>query len=63
MIKLHLFRGFENRRLGITPEMELGHLYSNTGDLAELREAARQLSLNAAWLQRKSDTGFVHYDI
>lgn len=61
MIKLHLFSGFENKRLGITPDMELGHLYSDTGDRGELCEAAASVGLYTGTIQEKE--GLVHFDL
>ena len=61
-VKLHLFSGFENRQRGITPDMELGHLYSDTEDRQELLAAGRQLGLDFKWIQ-KSRTGIEHFDI
>gem|GEM_PF-3340728 len=60
MVKLHLFSGFENSRLGITRDMRLGHLYSDCS-LQELREAAKRLGINPDYLQ--NSRGFYHYDL
>jgi hypothetical protein len=60
MVKLHLFSGFENSRLGITRDMRLGHLYSDSS-LQELKEAAKRLGINPEYLQ--NSRGFYHYDL
>jgi hypothetical protein len=61
-VKLHLFSGFSNPQRGITADMELGHLYSDTEDREELLIAARQLGLATRWLQGR-DTGIIHFDL
>lgn len=61
MVKLHLFSGFENRRLGISSDMEQGHLYSDAGDYIELREAAVfRLGLKEEYMH---NPGFAHFDL
>jgi hypothetical protein len=60
MIKLHLFSGFENQRLGIYRDTPLGHLYSDHGN-DELIEAARLLGIPAGGLQ--NSRGFYHFDL
>jgi len=62
MIKLHVFSGFENRALGITSDMELGHLYDDEEDLAALRRAALKVGLKEQWLQ-SNETGIWHFDV
>jgi hypothetical protein len=61
-VKLHLFKGYQNKKRGISPETEVGYLYSDTGDREELLRAGRQLGLNDAWLQNKA-TGIPRFDI
>lgn len=58
-IKLHLFTGFENQKLHITSDMELGHLYSTT-NRGELIGAAKSLGLSANYIQ---EGDLVHFDI
>ncbi len=60
MVKLHLFSGFENPRLGIERAMLLGHLYSDQ-DMPELLRAARELGVPAGALQ--CSRGFYHFDL
>jgi hypothetical protein len=60
LIKVHLFSGFENPRLGIQRTTQLGHLYSDASQ-AELLEAARALGLPSAGLQ--CSRGFYHFDL
>lgn len=62
MIKVHLFSGFEDPRLGITPDMELGHLYDDDNDLRVLVQAATQLGLASGYLQGVG-TGLIHFDL
>lgn len=61
MIKLHLFTGFENKKLGITPDMELGHLYEDTNSFAILVYAAGKVGMKPKWAQNAD--GFVHFDL
>lgn len=61
MLKLHLFTGFENKRLGIRKEMELGHLYDDGKDQLALINAADKLGLKIGHLQNTD--GFVHFDL
>lgn len=63
MIKLHLFSGFENKKLGITPETALGHLYSDMEQVAELKYAGARVGMKDKWLQNKDDTGIWHFDL
>ncbi len=60
MVKLHLFSGFENERLGIQRDTLLGHLYSDESD-DELVEAARIIGISPARLQ--NSRGFIHLDL
>ncbi len=60
MVKLHLFSGFENARLKITRQMQLGHLYSDAG-IHELLEAARLVGVKPDRLQ--NSRGFYHFDL
>ena len=60
MVKLHLFSGFENPRLGIERVTPLGHLYSDR-DTLELEQAARELGVPAGALQ--CSRGFYHFDL
>lgn len=60
MIKLHLFTGFENKDLGITPDMEVGHLYSDDDNKGELVDAAVGCGLNSGYIQSAS---LVHFDL
>jgi hypothetical protein len=62
MIKVHIFSGFENPKLGITKDTELEHLYS-TRDSSELIQAALDLGLKEVYVQRDRDTDFVHFDL
>jgi hypothetical protein len=60
LIKLHLFCGFENLRLGISRETPVGHLYSDVSQ-AELLEAAQELGIGPGALQ--CSRGFYHFDL
>ncbi len=60
MIKLHLFSGFENERLGIQRDTPLGHLYSDQST-DELLAAARLIGIYPARLQ--NSRGFIHLDL
>jgi hypothetical protein len=60
MIKLHIFRGFEDERLGIQRETWLGHLYSDLSH-AELVEAAELIGINPDHIQ--NNRGFYHFDL
>lgn len=62
MVKLHLFSGFENRKLGITPDTQLGHLYSDNNNPEEVMEAGERLGVRMGWLQ-SSITGTWHFDL
>jgi hypothetical protein len=62
VLKLHLFSGFEKRSLGITRDMELGHLYEDTNSCTPLRDAAETLGVSAKRAQT-SKTGLVHFDL
>jgi hypothetical protein len=61
MIKVHLFSGFENERMGIGRDTPLGHLYSDSND-EELLDAARSLGIPARGVQH-SRGGFCHIDL
>ena len=61
VVKLHLFSGFENRELGITPDMELGHLYEDTNSFAILAYAADKVGLKEQYAQNSD--GFIHFDL
>jgi streptomycin 6-kinase len=60
LVKLHLFSGFENARLGIEKNTQLGHLYSDWRH-EELLEAGRELGINPGALQ--CSRGFYHFDL
>jgi hypothetical protein len=60
VVKLHLFSGFENWRLGIDRATPLGHLYSDL-EIRELLQAARELGVPAGALQ--CSRGFYHFDL
>jgi len=60
-VKLHLHSGFRVPRLGITPDTELGHLYSDKDNLQELHAAAAKVGMKRKWFQDQSD--FPHYDL
>lgn len=60
MIKLHLFTGFENYRLGIQRDTLLGHLYSDLNN-DELIQAALTLGINPEFIQ--CSRGFYHFDL
>ena len=62
MVKLHLFSGFEKHSLGITPEIELGHLYDDINSHANLADAAQRLGVNTRRTQT-SRAGLVHFDL
>jgi hypothetical protein len=62
VVKLHLFSGFEKRSLGITPDMELGHLYDDGNSRIRLAHAAAQIGVGRRRAQ-VSKTGLVHYDL
>lgn len=61
VVKLHLFRGFENPALGITPDTECGHLYEDTGSFAILAFAGEKVGAKREWLQNTG--GLVHFDL
>lgn len=60
MIKIHLFSGFENRRLKIKRDTPLGHLYSDCSR-EELMEAASMVGVHARCIQ--NSRGFYHFDL
>jgi hypothetical protein len=60
MVKIHLFSGFENRRLKIERNTPLGHLYSD-GSLEELLQAALLVGVHAECIQ--NSRGFYHFDL
>lgn len=60
-VKLHLHSGFDVPWLHIKPTTELGHLYSDIGDIGELHRAAEGLHMRRCWFQ--SDTTLPHYDL
>lgn len=62
MIKLHLFSGFEKSSLGITPDMELGHLYDDGNDGALLADAAARVGVRRERVQT-SKAGLLHFDL
>jgi len=61
VVKLHLFSGYVNRALGISKEMELGHLYDDGNDFRCLMDAGKGLGMDRGWIQKKS--GFYHFDV
>lgn len=61
VVKLHLFGGFENKELGITSNMELGHLYEDTNSIAILAYAGEKVGIKQGWLQNSD--GFFHFDL
>lgn len=63
MVKLHLFAGFDNKHLRITPNknMQLGHLYSDLEDIDELLQAGVRIRMKKKWLQ-VLDTP-IHFDL
>ena len=61
-IKLHLHSGYDVPKLGITADMELGHLYDDAGDLDALHATASRVGLSRRWFQ-DSQTGLPHYDL
>ncbi len=69
MIKLHLFSGWANPRLGITEDTPLGHLYSATGNTAELILEGARIGLKESWLQISQakpgvmGSGLDHFDL
>jgi len=60
-MRLHLFSGFENKKLGITLDMELGHLYDWRGDIVVLEREATRVGMKPHWLQETD--GFWHFDL
>jgi hypothetical protein len=60
MVKIHLFSGFENRRLKIERDTPLGHLYSDDS-LEELLQAALLVGVHAECIQ--NSRGFYHFDL
>lgn len=60
-VKLHLFQGFANLRLGITSDTELGHLYEDTNSAAILAFAGEKVGVKQEWLQNSE--GFLHFDL
>lgn len=63
IVKLHLFSGFENKELGITPDMELGHLYEDTNNWIILSYAAERIGVKQSWIQPQEKTGLLHFDL
>ena len=61
VIKLHLFSGFENKELGITRGMEIGHLYEDTNSFAILTYAVDKIGIKEGWVQ--NNDGFIHFDL
>ncbi len=63
MIKLHVFKGFENRRLGITSDTELGHLYDDQNDQVALIQAVNSIMNwpTNGYLQGMGT--LIHYDL
>lgn len=60
MVKIHLFSGFENKRLKISRETPLGHLYSDY-NVDELLDAAKLVGVNPDYIQ--NSRGFRHFDL
>lgn len=63
MVKLHLFRGWENLILGIGPNTELGHLYEDTNDQEALCDAIEKVGGKRQWIQSAKKTGLMHFDL
>ena len=61
--RLHLFGGFENKMLGITPNTELGHLYDWRNELVVLEKLGQEVSMKRQWLQYDEATNFWHFDL
>ena len=62
VIKLHLYWTDEPiERLRIAGGSELGHLYSDDGNVEELHQAAEALGLKRSWFQPLED--MPHYDL
>lgn len=61
--RLHLFSGFENKMLGITPDMELGHLYDWRNDILVLKKLGKEVGMKSNWMQVDDATNFWHFDL
>lgn len=60
-VKLHLFSGFENKKLGIKSDRLLGHLYDDENSMMALARAAADIGADPNWLQFHD--GFYHIDL
>lgn len=61
--RLHLFSGFENKKLGITPDTELGHLYDWHNEVLVLKRLGQDVGVKSSWIQCDEATGFWHFDL
>lgn len=60
--RLFIRKGYENKKLGITPDMEVGFLYHYKNDLDELGEIGKCLWLSPSWIQARLK-GLAHYEL
>lgn len=63
-VKVHLHFIYEPiPYLGIGSHTELGHLYSDNGNLEELHRSAERIGMKRSWFQTESMSGLAHYDL
>ena len=60
--RLRIFKGVINKKQGITPDMEVGHLYHYKNDIDELAYLGALIGLNPQWIQNRL-TGLAHFDL
>jgi hypothetical protein len=60
--RLYIRKGYSNPKIGITPGMDVGHLYHVDNNLSELIAIAAYLGLSPKWIQNKP-ASVSHYDI
>ncbi len=60
-VKVHVFQWVAVPRLRIKAGQDIGHLYSDIGNMEELHEAASSLGCKSGWFQNHES--LPHYDI
>lgn len=60
--RLRIFKGRSDKKLGITPDMEIGHLYHYNNEREELSEFGKLIGLSPSWMQNRWE-GLAHYDL
>jgi hypothetical protein len=64
-VKVCVARGVNNKRLGITPDTEIGYLYETENKHEALKDAAMKVGLNPNWMRAEdtpfNQTGFICY--